>query len=104
MAYDPIDAFFVTKVKGGMADVALLTNTSAVTKEIAVIFDREGSLMNIGNAIIQSAKPSCVIMTKDLPNAESETNATIIINSVSYKIKDPQTDADGTTTLTLSID
>jgi hypothetical protein len=45
-----------------------------------------------------------VIKTSDLPAAETETAATITIDAVVYKIMDPQADADGTTTLILTID
>jgi hypothetical protein len=104
MAYDPLDAFFLTEAQGGLAKVATLINTAGVSKSVNVIFDRENTLSSVGGVVVQSARPQCVIKTTDLPGAETETKATIAIAGVTYKIVDPQADADGTTTLILTLD
>jgi hypothetical protein len=104
MSYDPTDAFFVTEAYGGMAKIGLLTNTAGTTAEVPVIFDRDGTLMVVSDIAVQTAKPQAVIRTKDLPAAENETSAIIIIEGVTYKIDVAHIDAGGVTTLILSKD
>lgn len=96
---DITDDFFNIEDFG---QIATYTNTKGTSFSIVVIFDREFSLQNIGDVVIQNAKPQALCKSTDVPDADHETNATLTIGSTVYYVIEGHPDATGLTTLILS--
>jgi hypothetical protein len=81
---------------------AVYTNSAGLSRDIKVIFDRENSDMTIGSVDIQSALPQARAKTADVEDVNN--SATLVIDSVTYYVKDSNPDATGMTLLILSRD
>lgn len=81
---------------------ALYTNAAGAAKHIRVIFDRENSTITMGAVDVQSALPTARCRTKDVQDADN--GATLVIEEVTYHVKETHVDATGVTLLALSRD
>ena len=79
---------------------ATYTPPSGAPSTIKVIFDRENSITPIGNVAVENAAPQAIAKTSDVPTVNN--TATLVINSVTYYVKEVQPSAHGLTTLILS--
>lgn len=81
---------------------AIYTPKTGTPAHIQVIYDAPFSLASASGIQYQSATPSCMCMTSNIPNAIDED--AISIAGVKYYIKEVHPDGTGITTLILSKD
>jgi len=78
-----VDAFFE---ESEFTESTLYTPETGSPATIDVIFDRENSITPIGNVAIENAAPQATCKTSDVSTVNN--NATLVINSVTYYVKD----------------
>lgn len=78
------------------------TNGEGEVSEILVIFDHPNSTITMGNVELQSALPTARAKTEDLGTVDD--TCTLVIDDVTYHVRDSNSDATGMTVLELSKD
>lgn len=95
--WDDIDAFLLE-----FGVHATWTNSDGETSDILAIFDSANSLITAGNLELQSSLPTARLKSEDLGTVDN--TCTLVIDDVTYHVKDSHQDATGMTVLELSED
>jgi hypothetical protein len=81
---------------------ATYTASGDAPKQITVIFDAPFQLTSAQGVEYQNAEPQCLARTSDVADANDQ--ATILINTITYKVREVQPDGTGITRLILTRD
>jgi hypothetical protein len=81
---------------------ATYTPSEGAAKTVTVIFDAPFQLTSAQGLEYQNAEPQCLVATSDVADANDQ--ATILIDAVTYKVREVQPDGTGITRLILSRD
>lgn len=99
MPFELVDEFFDT---GDFAVVATYTPAGGSPVSIKVVFDAPFAITEVEGMQYQNIDPVAHCRTADVANATDE--ATLIINGVTYRVKEVQPDGGGVTNLALTKD
>lgn len=99
MPFELVDEFFDT---GDFAVVATYTPAGGSPVSIKVVFDSPFAITELEGIQYQNTDPVAHCRTVDVANATEE--ATLVIEGVTYKVKEVQPDGGGVTNLVLSKD
>lgn len=96
---DFVEPFFANSL---FTMTATYTGSGAAAKSITIIFDAPFQLTSAQGIEYQNAEPQCLCRTSDVSDANDQ--ATILINTITYKVREVQPDGTGITRLILTRD